>query len=82
MGKRTIRIPRSKIAAELPSLSGRSVQVVMLDGKTHAGCVLSTKSDEILVEDANAAWTGKSRHQQRLLLQNIHYIVYNLISTW
>jgi hypothetical protein len=82
MGKRTIRIPRSKITAALETLPGKSVHVVMVDGKTHAGNVISADSTQVIVQDVNAAWTNKARHQQRLPINDIYYIIYDLISAW
>jgi hypothetical protein len=82
MGKRTIRIPRSKISAQLDTLPGKTVHVVMLDGKTHAGRVLTAVASQIVVEDVNAAWTSKGRHQQVLSTVDIFYIVYDIITAW
>ena len=70
MGKRTIRIPRSKIASQIETLLGKSVQVVMLDGVTHAGSILSVDQSHLVVEDLNAAWTNRGRHQHRLSLHH------------
>jgi hypothetical protein len=81
MGKRTIRIPRNQLAAKLDSLLGQIAQVVMLDGKTHAGRVESV-ADGIVLSDANAAWTSTRRHAQQLALADIHYIVLDVISPW
>ena len=82
MGKRTIRIPRSKISENLETLVGKDVNVVMLSGITHAGKVLSADATQIVVADVNADWTNNSRHQRRLTLDDIHYLVYDLISAW
>ena len=82
MGERTIRIPRSKITENLGTLVGRDVNVLMLSGITHAGKVLSADATQIVVADVNADWTNNSRHQQRLALDDIHYLVYDLISAW
>jgi hypothetical protein len=82
MGKRTIRIPRSKIPMQTATLPGKTVHVVMLDGKTHAGRILSADANQIVVEDGNAAWTHKGRHQQTLSVAEVYYIVYDVISAW
>ena len=82
MGKRTIRIPRGKISKQLDELLGKTVQVVMLDGLTHAGLMLSANQDHIVIEDGNAAWTSKKRHQQQLSLPHIYYIAYDIITAW
>jgi hypothetical protein len=82
MGKRTIRIPRSKIAEQLSQLPGKSVQVWMLDGKTHAGLVQSVATTAISVADANAQWTNHARHLQKLAIADINFILLDVISPW
>jgi hypothetical protein len=82
MGKRTIRIPRSKISTELDRLQGRAVQVITLDGLTHCGVVLSADQNRIVLEDGNASWTSKKRHRRELQVAQIYYIAYEIISAW
>lgn len=82
MGKRTIRVPRSKIPAQLGELPGKAVHVVMVDGKTHAGRIQAASLETLVLEDANAAWTSRARHRQRLAMTDIFYIVYDIISPW
>jgi hypothetical protein len=82
MGTRTIRIPRSKIEAQLSKLPGQSAQVVMCDGKTHAGRVQSAAAEGILLIDANAAWTSQKRHTQALALADISFIILDVNSPW
>jgi hypothetical protein len=82
MGKRTLRVMRSKIAAKLDELPGKQAQIVLLDGKTYAGRILSAATTGIVVEDANAAWTNLNRHQHSIRIDDIHYIALEIISAW
>ena len=82
MGKRTIRIPRSKIQSRLGELLGQVAQVVMLDGKTHSGIVKTAAADALVLSDANAEWTNTSRHSQKLAFTDIHFILLDVISSW
>ncbi len=82
MGKRTIRIPRSKIEAQLMELPGKAAQIVMLDGTTHAGQIKSAEKSVLVIADANAAWTSESRHAQKLAIADIQFIILDVISPW
>ena len=82
MGKRTLRIPRSKITENLGTLPGILVNEVMLSGITHAGKALTADATLLVVAVFNAAYDHNSRHQQRLALDDLHYLVYDLISAW
>jgi hypothetical protein len=82
MGKRTIRIPRSKIESQLAELPGKAAQVVMLDGKTHQGWIKSAEKETIVIADANAEWTSNARHAQKLAVADIHFLILDVISPW
>lgn len=82
MGKRTVRIPQSKIAAHLGQLPGKSAQVVMTSGETHFGVVATATADGLTMQDTNAAWTSTKRHTQTLPFNDIQWIILDIISPW
>lgn len=82
MGKRTVRIPRSKLRTQKETLFGKVIQVVSLEGKTHSGHLISMDDVALVLEDENAAWTSTKRHRRQVLLADIQYIAYDIVTTW
>lgn len=65
--------------AELP---GKEVHVVMRDGSTHFGTVLSGTSSDLSVRDANAAWTSRKRHTHRLPLAEVMEVIFDIVTAY
>ncbi|MFN8397813.1 MAG: hypothetical protein U0176_24555 [Bacteroidia bacterium] len=82
MGKRTIRIPGNDLGAQMERLQGAVAQVVTKAGITHAGTVLSVNASELVIQDVNAAWTSKKRHQQQIAVDEIDYVALDIVTAW
>jgi hypothetical protein len=82
MGKRTIRIPGNKLTTQLQDLPGKSAQVIMFGGITHAGKVESAEATHIVISDANGEWTNRKRHLQSLPITDIQFLILDVISSW
>lgn len=82
MGKRPIRILPNDLALESSKHIGQHVQVVAIDGRTHAGKLIECKSEAVVIEDSNANWTNRKSHRHLLPFKEIQYIVVDIVSAW
>lgn len=82
MGRRTIRIPGNDLSAQMDSLSGKYVHVVTLDGLTHAGKVISSTASGLTIQDVNASWTSRKRHQRSIAVQEIDFVALDTVTSW
>lgn len=82
MGKRNIRILRHQLLDRLAELPGKEAHVVMRDGNTHFGTVLSATAADITVRDANAAWTSRKRHTHRLPLAEVMEVIFDIVTAY
>jgi hypothetical protein len=82
VGKRNIRIQRHELPQRLREIEGKEVHVVMMDGKTHFGLLISADASALHLRDANAKWTSLRRHSQVLPLDGIMEVIFDLVTAY
>lgn len=82
MGKRTIRITGNDLGAHLEQLQGAVAQVVTKSGITHAGTVVSMDAKEMVIQDVNAPWTSRKRHQHHIAVDEIDHVALDIVTAW
>jgi hypothetical protein len=82
VGKRNIRVLRHQLSDRLSELPGKEAHVVMRDGSTHFGLVISASATQIEVRDANAAWTQRKRHTHILPMTDVMEVIFDIVTAF
>ncbi|HHG85000.1 MAG TPA: hypothetical protein ENJ82_09675 [Bacteroidetes bacterium] len=81
MGTRNIRIRRSQVAARLPELSGKTVHIILQNGRTYSGEVISaTVEGGLSIRDHNAPWTSRKRHTHKIDLDQVIEVILDTVT--
>lgn len=82
MGTRNIRISRRQLVDKLAEIDGQSAHIVLRDGKTFSGKVVSVSPTQIKVRDVNAAWTSLKRHTHPISLDEIMEVILDTVTDY
>jgi small nuclear ribonucleoprotein (snRNP)-like protein len=82
VGTRNIRISRRQVAERLSEIDGREVHIVLRDGRTFFGKVVSVSPAQISIRDVNARWTSLKRHTHALSLDDIIEVILDTVTDY
>jgi hypothetical protein len=76
MGQRQLRLRAQEINAEqLQSYLGREVDVYLSTGSSHHGILRQCNAEALLLEDLNAMWYNRRKHQHWYPLAEVTELV-------
>jgi hypothetical protein len=80
MGTRNLRIRPQQLDEQWPSLQGKQLHVVTLEGITFTGKAIALSPAVLTVQDSNSTWYNRKKHTHNLARNSIQEVILDLIT--
>jgi len=82
MGKRTLRYLHHEVPHKREFLLQKDIHCVTWEGITYYGSCIGMDERILTLEDKNAHWYNRKKHQHQILLSDIREIIFDRVTDW